>query len=330
MSKPRAQRNVAPTQPPRLGALRVTTVAAPGFSPSDSFIVFAHAILRREAASLTANQPQDGRAPTPDEIHALRVAARRLRVALRLFGRMLPSKEAARFGAELRWFARSHGDVRDLDVYSESFDAYVQALPPEQRRGLSSYQLYLRRERAEARQRAAAACSSLRAATLLSGLERFVGKDPTPGALRRWGSLSVRDAVRQGMRRGLGRVRHLGNALMERARPTQLHDLRIKTKRLRYELEFFAEAYPALKQTARECKALQELLGTHQDVYTATARLRRYAALLRKQGADGTLPPALMELRKSQLALAREVRRSFRAKWPTFVAMIGAARLLVA
>ncbi len=140
----------------------------------------------------------------------------------------------------------------------------------------------------------------------------------------------MRDAVRQGMRRGVGRVRRLGNPLMERARPAQLHDLRIKTKRLRYELEFFAEVYPALKPTARECKALQELLGTHQDVYTATARLRRYAALLRKQGADGTLPPALVELRRSQLALAREVRRSVRAKWPTFVAMIGAARQLVA
>jgi triphosphatase len=330
MNEPRAQRKVAPTQPPRLGALRVTTVAAPGFRPDDAFIVFAHAILRREAAALAANQPQPERAPTPDEIHGLRVASRRLRVALRLFGRMLPSKEAARFGAELRWFARSLGDVRDLDVYSESFDVYVEALPAEKRRGLGGYRLYLRRERTEARQRAAAACSSPRTATLLAGLERFAGKDPTPAALRSWGSLSVRDAVRQGMRRGVGRVRRLGNPLMTRARPAQLHDLRIKIKRLRYELEFFAEVYPALKPTARECKALQELLGTHQDVYTATARLRRYAALLRKQDADATLPPALVELRRSQLALAREIRRSFRAKWPTFVAMVGAARQRVA
>jgi hypothetical protein len=84
-----------------------------------------------------------------------------------------------------------------------------------------------------------------------------------------------------------------------------------------------------LKQTAKECKALQELLGTHQDAYTATARLRRYAALLRKQGADGALPPALVELRKSQLKLAREVRGSFRAKWPAFVEAVGAARKLV-
>ena len=136
--------------------------------------------------------------------------------------------------------------------------------------------------------------------------------------------------VRQSIRRSVGRVRRLGNQLTTRARPAQLHDLRIKTKRLRYELEFFADVYPPLKQTAKECKALQDLLGMHQDVYTATARLRRYAALLRKHGADGALPPALVELRRSQLALAREVRQSFRAKWPAFVATIGAARRVVA
>src|SRR5688572_3311569 len=116
MSEPRAQRLVASTHPPRSGESRST--ATPGFGPDDSFIAFAHAVLRREAAALAANKPQNEQAPTPDEIHQLRVAARRLRVALRLFGHMLPSKDAARFNAELRWFAGSCGDIRDLDVYT--------------------------------------------------------------------------------------------------------------------------------------------------------------------------------------------------------------------
>jgi triphosphatase len=303
--------------------------AAPGFRPDDAFVVFAHAVLRREASSLAANKPQVASAPTPDEIHRLRVAARRLRVALRLFARLLPTKDAARVGAELRWFASSLGDVRDLDVYTESIKTYVQAFPPEQRGGFSGYQMYLRRERAEARQRAAAAVASPRAATLFADLERLFAAGPSAGALRRWGSLSVREAARQGIRRSVGRVWRLGNALTSRARPAELHELRIKIKRLRYELEFLADVYPALEQTAKECKALQELLGTHQDVYAGAARLRRYAALLRKQGDGAQLPPALVELRKRQLAVAREARRSFRARWPSFVAAIGATRKLV-
>jgi CHAD domain-containing protein len=272
-----------------------------------------------------------GRAPAPEEIHQLRVAARRLRVALRLFGRLLPTNDAARFRADLKWFAGSLGDVRDLDVYAENFRAYLRTLPLEQRGGLSGYQLYLRRERAEARARAAEVAASPRLAGLVADLERFVAAGPRPGALRRWGSLKVRDAMRQSVRRSVGRVRRQGGQLVLRARAAQLHELRIKTKRLRYELEFFADVCPPLKQTAKECKALQDLLGTHQDSYAANARLRRYAALLRKQDPDGasTAPSALAELRKNQLAVARNVRRSFRAQWPAFVAAIDAARKLV-
>jgi len=328
MSEPRAHRQVAPTHPSR--SVASSDSALPGFRPDDAFIVFAHAVLRREAAVLAGNKPQNASSPTPEEIHQLRVAARRLRVALRLFGRMLPSKNAVRFKAELKWFAGSLGDVRDLDVYADNFKEYVQTLRPGQRGALSGYQLYLRRERAEARQEAAVTVGSTRAAALLDDLAQFVVPGPSTAALRRWGSLSVRDAMRRDIRRSVGRVRRLGNQLTVRARPAELHDLRIKAKRLRYELEFFADVYPPLKQTAKECKALQELLGTHQDVYAATARLRRYAVLLRKQGGDGVLPPALAQVRKDQLALARDVRRSFRAKWPAFVAAIEAARKLVA
>jgi CHAD domain-containing protein len=329
MSEPRAQRRVAPTQ--LLPASdEPGGTSTPAFSPGDPFIAFAHAVLRREAAALAATKPKTKHVPTPEEIHQLRVAARRLRVALRLFGRMLPSRDTAHFNAELRWFASSLGDIRDLDVYAENFKAYVQGVPREQRRGLSRYELYLRRERSEARQRAAAAVASPRAEALLADIERFVAAEPSAGALRRWGSLTVGDAMRQSVRRSVSRVRRLGDTLMTRARPAELHGLRIKVKRLRYELEFFAEVCAPLKQAAKESKALQDLLGTLQDVYAGTARLRRYSALLRMQGGDGALPPALVALRKNQLGAARDLRRSFRATWPAFVAAIGAARELVA
>ena len=287
---------------------------------------FAYAVLAREAAALAANRRADAEIPTPDEVHQLRVTARRLRVALRLFRRMLPSKDVARLRAELRWFASSLGDARDLDVYAESFKSYAQALPSDRRRELSGYELYLRRERAEARQRAAAAFKSPRTAALFDELQRFAAESPSTGALRRWRSLRIREAVRLSVRRSVGRVRRLGRGLDERSRAPELHTLRIKTKRLRYELEFFSEVYRELKQTAEACKALQDLLGAHQDAYTANARLRRYAALLRKQGADGTLPPALAQLRRSQLSQARGLRKSFKERWPAFAATIDAAR----
>jgi CHAD domain-containing protein len=331
MSEPRAHRTVAPTDLPRPQPPGDGIVRAPGFAPADPFIVFAYAILRRELVALLDNRPPPERAPTPDEIHQLRVAARRFRVALRLFRRMLPSKSIERLRTELRWLARSVGDVRDLDVYTDNFKAYGSTVPPEQRAGLAGYELYLRRERSDARRRATAVFAEPRAAALFDDVSRFVAAGPSAGALRRWRSLTVRDSIRSSVRRSVGRVRRLGNGVTSRSRASELHELRIKAKRLRYELEFFADVYPALKPAAKICKALQDLLGTLQDASTATTRLRRYANMLGKQdGVPTPLPEALAQLRRSQLALARGVRRSFAEQWPAFSAAIEDARHVVA
>jgi CHAD domain-containing protein len=329
MSQRRAQRTVAPTDPP--SSRPAATPRANGFAPSDPFIVFAYATLEREVEALLASRPQGARAPTPDEIHQLRVAARRLRVALRLFRRMLSSRRVTHLRAELRWFASSLGEVRDLDVYTENFKAYCLALPPEQRSELSGYELYLRRERADARHSAAASFAAPRTTALFDDVARLVAAGPSAAALRRWHPLTVRDGIRGSIKQSVGRVRRLGDRLDARSRPAEIHELRIKAKKLRYELEFFAEVYPSAKETAKTCKALQDLLGTHQDVYTATARLRRYAALLKKQGGvPSTLPAALVHLRRSQLALARSVRRSFAEQWQAFAAAVDDAPHVVA
>jgi CHAD domain-containing protein len=247
-----------------------------------------------------------------------------------LLRHVLAREDVARFRDELRWFAKSLGDARDLDVYAESFKTYAQTLPPAQRAAFRGYELYLRRERAKARRRAAAAFASPRATALIAGLERLARAGPSAAALRRSRSFRIRDAARRSIRGSVARVRRTGRALDARSRPTALHKLRIKSKQLRYELEFFAEAFPQLAATASACKAMQDLLGEHQDAYTANSRLRRYAALLRKQGGPGELPPALEKLRKRQLEHARSLRQSFEDRWPAFATAIEAARRAVA
>lgn len=303
---------------------------SPAFTASDPFIVFAYAVLRRELDALAARRPQPSVAPSPQDIHQLRVAARRLRVGLRLFRRLLPSRAVTHLRAELKWFARALGDVRDLDVYADNFHAYAAHVPAAQRADLDGYEVHLRRERAEARSRLATLFADPRHVELFDTAAHFLAGGPSPGALRRWRSLSARDGIRANLRKSLRRVRRLGAALTPRSRATEFHELRIQTKRLRYELEFFAEAYPALTTYAKATKALQEILGQHQDAATASARLRRYGELLRRQaGARTPLPPALDALRRAQLAHARSIRHSFAADWQRFATAVEDALLAV-
>lgn len=331
MVDPRAQRVVATAdlQSERAGNASLTSPTV--LTPNTPFIVLAYATLRREFAALEAARPRQVATPTPDEIHRLRVAARRLRVALRLFRRMLPSKAVVRLRADLRWFARSLGDVRDLDVYTDNFRSYALEMPAEQQQDLAGYELYLRRERAEARSKLPGVFADPRYAALFDETSAFIAAGPSAGALRRWRSLSVRDGVEDGLRRSVGRVRRLGNRLNARAKAADIHELRIRAKRLRYELEFFSDVYPALKTRAQVTKGLQELLGSHQDACTATARLRRYANALKKAQTDpAPLSPALVELRRTQLRLARKVRQSFVAEWQLFLASVSDAADTVA
>jgi CHAD domain-containing protein len=284
--------------------------------PSEPMIVFAYACLRRELASLVAHKPSQGATPSPEEVHQSRIAMRRMRVALRLFRRMLP-RHAKEFSKDLRSFARALGDVRDLDVHADNFRSYTQALGAENTAELSGYELHLRRERAEARTNLAEVFADDGYGSLLASIAAFLDGAPSAGATRRWRSFKVSDGVDKYLKRSLKRVRKLGRKVGAEAHASDLHRLRIRAKRLRYEIEFFAEAYPSLKRAAREAKALQELLGEHQDACAAIERLRAYARALRKHGGT-PMPPALTRLVASEKNKSRDVRQRFAAEWARF------------
>ncbi len=294
--------------------------------PNDPMIVFAYDCLRREFEALLARQPASDATPPAEDVHQMRIATRRLRVALSLFRRMLPS-EAKQFRKDFRSFARALGDVRDLDVYTENFRDYAQAVPPESVGELGGYELHLRRERAEARNKLTTLFGDERHAALLRSFAALLDGAPSPAAVRRWRSFKISDGVDKYLKKSLKRVLKLGNKIGAEARAKDLHRLRIRTKRFRYELEFFVAVYPSLAKAAKATKTLQDLLGVHQDACTATERLEAYAHSLRKRGARATMPAALGTLVQGQQAQALEVRQKFGAAWRAFERAVARGKL---
>jgi CHAD domain-containing protein len=299
----------------------------PAPKPNAPMIAFAFACLRREFQSLLAHQPRPDELPAPESIHQLRIATRRLRTALRLFRRLLPAKGVASLRKELRWFARALGEVRDLDVYAENFRAYVQTLPPEQLQDLGGYELHLRRARAEARNDLSTLFADERYSALLVAFAELLDDAPTAAALRRWRSFRISDGFKKYLRKSAKRVQKLGRKVGREAEAKKLHKLRIRTKRLRYELEFFTEVYPSLQGTAKVTKALQDVLGAHQDACTATSRLESYAGSLPARDGEPGAPSALRQLLESQKRRADEARRAFAAEWRRFAKTIARTKL---
>src|SRR5690606_34307179 len=75
------------------------------------------------------------------------------------------------------------------------------------------------------------------------------------------------------------RVRRDGSRLVDASPAAEYHDLRIRTKRLRYSLEVFGGLYgqPAERMTA-PLKALPDRLGEHQDAEVGIERLHALVA----------------------------------------------------
>jgi CHAD domain-containing protein len=311
MTDAEAQQSIQQFEPSSTNRLSAVT---------DPMIVFACACLRRGFRSLLKHQPSHGTLPSPDDIHRMRIAARRLRVALRLFRDVLPS-DAADLRHELRWFGRSLGEVRDLDVYTDEFRAYRDTVPAEQPQELENYERHLQRTRSDARSDLIPLFADRRYQGLVHSLAMFLENAPAADAPRGWHPpLRIADGAREHLQASARRVLKLGEKMDRNSSARRLHRLRIKTKRLRYELDLFAQIYPSLAESAQVAKRLQDVLGKHQDACTASARLRAY---MDNHGASR----ALERLLKSQQRKAAGARRLFDAEWRAFKKGLSIAEL---
>jgi CHAD domain-containing protein len=202
-------------------------------------------------------------------LHDLRVSVRRSRAVQRQLKRVFPPDPLARFRAELRWLQQVTGESRDLDVYVLEFEK-MRALVPEAMRGdLEPVLELLRGHRLAARREMASALRSERAVSLLADWRGFLhGLESLPDGDRPAAARPIAPVAGKRIRRVYRRMVKLGRAIDESSPAHEYHELRKKGKELRYLLELFgAPLYPkdVVKPMVKSLKALQDVLGRHQD-----------------------------------------------------------------
>lgn len=185
--------------------------------------------------------------------------------------------------ARLAGLARALGKARDWDVFVlETLPALLGAAPGGQGA------LLLRRARAARRQAREAALERLgqpQTGADLLALHRWLLtlENHPPQTAPELGRLAAR------------RLARLHAAVLAAAEgfagqtPDARHALRIRVKRLRYALEFFAALFGGRNKFARRFAALQDELGAMNDAATAL----RFLSVL---DADGRLDPLVSEL----------------------------------
>lgn len=244
------------------------------------------------AGQLAALVEQDRRLRTgdPASIHKMRIAARRLRSALRTFGPVLDRHVVDPVAEDLRWLGQNLSPARDAQVLRERLLQLVADQPAELVLGpvATAIRDDLRAAEERGREEALRALSDGRYLRLLDALDELVrcpplGPDASAPAREELPRLLQRDAKK--LRRAVADVDAAGTA---DERDAALHEARKKAKRLRYAAE---AAAPVLGDRAVElaerAEEVQDALGVHQDSVMSRRVLRELGAREHVAGRNG-------------------------------------------
>jgi CHAD domain-containing protein len=237
-------------------------------------------------------------------VHKTRVAVRRLRSTLRVFGDVIESAPAEELDNELTWYAGVLGEVRDREVLSNRLTERISELPAEHVRGPVEAEITksLATERDDAKQRLSEAMGTQRYEHLMRLLRAWKTAPPlTRAALGK--SKTAARYVEVAQQKVDKRLRKAGHDVEE------LHRARKAAKRLRYAAELMEPADKRMKRIASDAENLQTLLGEHQDAVVAAQFLSRISAVNGQTGQSGFTYGILVA---NELNRAADIRKSLR------------------
>jgi CHAD domain-containing protein len=236
-----------------------------------------------------------------DRIHDTRVAIRRLRSTLRVFGTLLDPSAIEGVDDELKWFAGLLGEVRDSQVQRRRFATALNELPPELVLGpvASSIDNELASVERQAREAVSDAMNSPRYLDILKTLRRWrtqppIAKPVSTKALYK----QARRAQRKADRRLAAGIAAGDDALLHRARKA--------AKRARYAAELIAPLHKGkrIKNTIEHYEKIQTVLGDLQDSVVARTTLVRLATKAGTTPGENGFTYGLLYAKQVQLAEA--------------------------
>jgi len=274
------------------GAVRSKPLVAAPPASSDPGAIRLREMLQAQRDALLAHDPGSRLGRDPENLHQHRVAARRVQAFVRATRTSLDADWRQTLVTRLRDLGTATGPVRDLDVLLEHVrDELGTQADVDQTAG----ELLLAKLESEldlARR----------------GLLEEMNSDPYSALL---GQLRAPPRLAQGIegvpleriaRKEFRRLVRTVEGLGKRPNEAALHGLRILLKRVRYAAELAAANDKTRKRFLADARALQDLLGEHQDAVVAEQRLRATAV------TDETTALAFLAGRLAERQQARRAR----------------------
>jgi triphosphatase len=275
-----------------LRVVGLVPTAAPTFAPTEvsgsmPMREVAQANLRRYLSLWHSHEYGARLGDDPEELHEMRVAARRLDGTLRQFKSVLPAS-FLRFRPIIKKVLRTLADVRDLDVALRELELFSNELPASERASAEPLKRHLVSERRRARVRMLSVLDSVSVQSSFQKLASLLAA--APAAPQQSPAELALNAAPEMMRLRYRKLRKRAARLTSDSSSEAYHRVRGQVKKLRCTLEAVAVIYgkPA-DEMLRTLRRWQGSLGVQQDAAVASRRLAALAVAPPKDIAPETL-----------------------------------------
>ena len=295
---------------------------SPGVLPDDAMSEAGRKVLRFHFERVLEHEPGTRLGEDIEELHDMRVATRRLRSAFGVFSPYFDPDALQPFLKGLRRTGRALGGVRDLDVFMEKAQRYLDELSEEEQSSLDPLLTDWQEQREAKRAQMLGYLDGKKYQQFVRDFGEFLltegagalpvpADEPLPHRVCQLAPSLIYN--RYQVVRGYETV-------IEGAPIETLHALRIDCKRLRYSLEFFREVLgQEAEDVIREVVTVQDHLGDLHDADVAcsllVAFLDGWARAEQRERINVSGVTRYLVAKQNDL---RELIESFPAAWQHF------------
>lgn len=268
-------------------------------------------------------------AKDPEHVHRMRVATRRLRARLRVFGGIFPNKQLKDWTKEIRRLTRALGIARDCDVQIIFLEEFKAAHKDEKsKQGVSRLELRIKQMRDREQAKVIKAIDRLITNRVFENMNetlrdlRVLARMQAASELPAAASI---DFARGAMASGIMELIGHDIYLQDSGNVNELHQMRIAAKRLRYTMETFETWFPeVLPKAIKQIKNIQELLGDIHDCDVWTSMLPVFMEEERGRAVEfygkpigiGKLKPGMDQLGADRVSFRARRRQELLEFWP--------------
>lgn len=202
-----------------------------------------------------------------EDIHDIRVASRRVRTCLSIFSDFMPSKKRKTWVQDIRSITQSYGHIRDLDVQIELLTSLLKK--PEHKShiaGMRRMRLRLRQKKAKDESKTKALTSEILESPALLEMQAWAESKAADYDFKDTQSIILFQTAYSQIQSRLDEFLFFEVFIFDPERISELHQMRIAAKHLRYALEIFSDLYSGKIDFALDIsRKIQQTLGEIHD-----------------------------------------------------------------